>query len=149
MISKCKITLLFLLFVSCSSPIQDTFNSKELQSSKGEKIYINSLNWGITDDYQITAITSNKSKLKTRNDTTDIVKGLDPFIYSFKNDTLNLFFRNNISYELKEAFRTISIKYIVLSNEDFYKARLKAINQSVPENHEINYPSDFPKAPKD
>ncbi len=149
MISKCQITLFFLLFVSCSSQFQDTFNSKVLKSSKGEKIYINSRNWGLTGDYQITAITSNKGKLKTRNDTIDIVKGLDPFIYNFKNDTLNLFFKNKISYELKETFRTINIKFIVLSNEEFYKARLKSDNHSVPENVEIDYPSDFPKAPTD
>jgi len=44
--------------MSCSPGLDDTFNSEVLISNKGEKIYINTLNWGLTDDHQLSAISS-------------------------------------------------------------------------------------------
>lgn len=146
-----KNILLFLLFFGCSSTVKDTFNSVELVSRKGEKLYINSLNWGVTDDYQITAISSNKERVKERNDTIDVMKGLDPFFYSFENDSLKLYFNNEISYRVKEQFKSIKIVYISLSAKDYRNIRQKAyINDnhfSIPRRERINYPSDMPKAP--
>jgi hypothetical protein len=143
--------LFFLLLFSCSSPVMDTFNSKELISSKGEKIYINSLNWGATDDNQITAISSDKEKVKERSDTLEAVKGLEPFIYSFKSDSLKLFFHNEITFEVKENFKTIHVSYIVLRAKEYNNIRQKAYNNdeyhSVPMREKNVYPSDMPKSP--
>lgn len=146
-----KNVLIFLMFLGCSSTVKDTFNSTELISSKGEKIYINSLNWGVTDDNQITAISSNKEKIKDRTDTVDIAKGLEPFFYSFKNDNLKLYFNNEVSYKLKEQFKTISVSYIALSAKEYRNIRQKAyVNDgyySIPKREKIDYPLDMPKAP--
>lgn len=146
-----KNILIFLMFLSCSSTVKDTFNSIELISSKGEYIYINSLNWGVTDDYQITAISSNKKRVKDRTDTIDVAKGLEPFFYSFKNDSLKLYFNNEVSYKLKDHFRTISVSYIALSAKEYRSVRQKAyINDgyySIPKREKIDYPSDMPKSP--
>lgn len=143
--------LIFFLLFSCSSPVIDTFNSKELISSKGEKIYINSLNWGATDDNQITAISSNKEKVKERSDTLEAVKGVEPFIYSFKNDSLKLFFHNEIIFEVKENFKTIHVIYIVLRAKEYNNIRQKAYNNdeyhSVPIREKKVSPSDMPKSP--
>jgi len=146
-----KNILILLTLFSCSSTTKDTFNSIELVSSKGEKIYINSLNWGVTDDNQITVISTNKERVKERTDTIDVVKGLEPFFYSFKNDSLKLFFSNEATYKLKEDFKTINVSYIVLSAEKYNKIRPKAYNNdgyfSIPRREKIIYPSDMPKAP--
>jgi hypothetical protein len=148
-----KKVLIFLMFLSCASTVQDTFNSIELISSKGEKIYINSLNWGFTDDNQITAISSNKERVKDRTDTLDVAKGLEPFFYSFKNDNLKLFFNNEISYKLKEHFKTINVSYIVLRAKEYNSIRQKAYNNdgyySIPRREKTVYPSDMPKAPSE
>ena len=146
-----KNVLIFLMFLSCSSTIKDTFNSVELISSKGEKIYINSLNWGITDDNQITAISSNKERVKDRADTLDVAKGLEPFFYSFKNDSLKLFFNNEVTYKLKEHFKTINVSYIALRTKDYNKIRQKAYSNdgyySIPRREKTVYPSDMPNPP--
>jgi len=139
--------------VSCSTAINDTFNSEELVSSKGEKIYVNTLNWGITGDYQISAISANKDKIRDPLDTLGTVKGLEPFFYSFKNDTLSLYFNHTIRYRLQDNFKTIHVNYIVLDSEMYQEARTKAYNNqenyySVPTRGNINYPADMPKPPK-
>ncbi len=147
-----KNIFIFLALFSCSSTKKDTFNSIELTSSKGENIYINSLNWGVTDDNQITIISTNRERVKERTDTIDVVKGLEPFFYSFKNDSLKLFFNNEVSYALKENFKTIKVNYIVLSAEKYNKIRPKAYNNdgyfSIPRRVKTAYSSDMPKAPK-
>lgn len=121
---KKVITILLLAtFSSCTPTFEDTFNSKELVSSKNEKIYINSLNWGVNDDYQMTIVSSNKNKIKNRLDTVGVIKGFEPFIYSFKNDTLTLIFDGAVSYSINEKFKTIGVKYIILNKQDFKKIR--------------------------
>jgi len=146
-----KKVFVFLIFLSCSPTIKDTFNSIELISSKGEKIYINSLNWGVTDDSQITSISVNKERVKVRTDTIDVVKGLEPFFYSFKNDSLKLYFNNEVSYKLNVHFKTIGVSYIALNAKEYRSIRNKAyINDGyfcIPKREKIDYPSDMPKSP--
>jgi len=143
--------LILFILLSCSSTIKETFKSVKLTSSKGENIYVNSLNWGVTDDSQITVISSSMKRLKNESDTLDIAKGLEPFIYSFKNDSLKLYFNNNVSYKVKESFKTISISYIILNPQEYKNIRQRAyVNDgyySIPKREKINYPSDMPKGP--
>jgi hypothetical protein len=147
--SKIFISVFILLNIGCSPLIKDTFNSIELTSTKGEKIYINSLNWGATDDYQMTIISSNKKRIMIRKDTLDVVKGLEPFIYCFENDSLKLFFKEEITYAVKDTFSTIKIAYKILDNTDFYRARNNSNRyHSVPALNDNIAPSEFPKAPK-
>ena len=115
--------LLLTFFVSCTPTIEDTFNSKELVSSRNEKIYVNSLNWGINDDYQMTTISSDKNKMRDRLDSAGAIKGFEPFIYSFENDTLTLIFDQKITYNIHEEFKTVAIKYTILNKKSYKKAR--------------------------
>ena len=147
--SKILISAFILISSACSPLMKDSFNSVELTSTKGEKIYINSLNWGVTDDYQMTIISSNKKRLMVRKDTVDVVKGLEPFIYCFESDSLKLFFKEEISYRVKDTFSTIKITYKTLDDADYYRARNNWNHfHSVPALNINNAPSDFPKAPK-
>lgn len=145
-----KNIIILLVLISCSSATNDTFNSIELVSSKGEKIYINSLNWGVTDDNQMTIVTTNKDRLKERNDTIDVVNGLEPFFYSFKNDSLNLFFNNEVTYKIKEHFKTINVNYFVLNAKKYNELRKKAYKNegyfSIPRREKTIYPPNMPKA---
>jgi hypothetical protein len=121
---------LFLFFYlnACSTSItDDSFNSKQLVSSKGEKIYINSINRGVTGDCQLSIISKNPHSLKEIDDTVGVVEGLDPFIYSFNNDTLTLFFYDSVHYKIKEKFKTIMVNYIVVSDSTYLLISEKAL----------------------
>ncbi len=139
--------------MSCSPSLDDTFNSEVLISNKGEKIYINTLNWGLTDDHQLSAISSDVNKIRKRSDTVGTVKGLEPFIYTFKGDTLSLYFDGKITYQVKDIFRTIHIKYIVLNKKEYRGVRTMAYNneegyRSVPKRPtQVGLPADMPKPP--
>lgn len=151
MINKISALLLLAILFNCTSVKKGSFRSNELISSKGEHIYVNTINWGVTDDNQISAISSNKNKLLNFNDTTNIIRGLEPFFYTFKNDSLILYFNDTITYKLIENFKTISVTYENLNSEDYASVRAKAYSNkgfySVPLTVEIKYPSDMPKAP--
>lgn len=147
--------LMLLLFslISCStSIIQDSFNSKELASSKGEKVYINSINWGVTGDYQLSIISRDSLRLKNRNDTVGTISGLDPFIYRFNNDTLTLFFYDSVHYKVREKFKTIKVNYIVVSDSIYLLISEKALNNfgyfSVPAKINPKYPLGAPNPPE-
>jgi hypothetical protein len=142
-----------LLSLFCCSPMyEDTFNSREIISSHGEKIYINSLNWGMTDDYQFSIVTSDPTKLTERADSVGAIKGLEPFIYTFRNDTLEIFFENRIRYKVNERFKDVFIKYTFPNPKEYKKLRKRASNNdeyySVPMKKTIEYPLDMPKPPK-
>lgn len=100
--------LTFFLF-GCGNKLVGTFNTLKLKSSQGESIYVNSLNWGLSDDSQLTTISLDSLKLKNNRDTLGTVYGLNPFIFSFSNDSLTLYFYDKISYEIIDKFRTISV----------------------------------------
>ena len=104
-----------LSLVNCTL-LEDSFDSDALTSSEGEKIYINSVNWGVGADKQLSIVTKDPNRLRER-DTLDAVYGLDPFIYSFENDTLTLFFTDEAHYAIKESFETITVEYKVVSRD--------------------------------
>ena len=115
--------LITVLFSSCFNTFVDSVRCKEIVSSKGEKVYIKSINWGVTDDKQATIITSDIERMKTRTDTTGAAHILDPFLYRFKNDTLTLVFSEEKTYEIKEKFKTIKVKYIIVEFSEFWRMK--------------------------
>jgi hypothetical protein len=71
--------------VACSPSVDNgSFHSNVLISSKGEKIFVNSINWGVTGDYQLSVISKDSLRLKDRNDTIGTIKGIKPFIMNLK-----------------------------------------------------------------
>lgn len=121
---KTRIILLTIILLnSCFPILNDSIKCKEIVSSKGEKVYIKSINWGVTGDYQATIITSDIERLKTRKDTIGTVHILDPFLYRFKNDTLTLVFSEEKTYEIKEKFKTIKVKYIIVQFSEFWRMK--------------------------
>lgn len=146
-----KYTIICLILLGCGNVIEDSHNSEKLTSSRGETIYINSLNWGVTGDYQMTCISSNPKKLRDRTDTLDVVRGLHPFIYSFQNDSLKLFFIEKVNYQVKEQFKTINISYQTLTSSEYNDMVEKAVKNDglhlVPSFAHVSDPPDMPKPP--
>lgn len=144
--------LSLLLYTSCASPTNEGFRSKELISSRGEHLYINSINYGMTSDHQMTVITKDKELLKFEIDTIGVVFGLDPFLYSFNHDTLTLFFNQSNNYKIKDTFSTIKIDYKIVSNSKFMDLMKAAIAEKklyrVPDLEE-NATHYIPKPPTD
>ena|ERR1044071_3868152 len=140
--------ILLISVVRCSSTFEGTWYSSELISSRGERIYINSLNWGVTGDYQVSVITKDKKRLSDRSDTLGTVKGFEPFIYSFKNDTLQLFFDHSDYYRIDEKFNSITVIYRVVKGKEnlvlYQKATHNLGYHCVPMRKEKNYPNDMP-----
>jgi hypothetical protein len=117
--------LLVLFFSSCVS-VEETRRSKELVSSTGEKIYINTLNWGITDDNQYTVISKDVNRLRTRSDTLNAIKGLSPFVYLFNRDTLSIYYLAWKNIKVSDNLQSIKITYHPLQNKEFMDIMLKA-----------------------
>jgi hypothetical protein len=144
-----KLICFLLSLSSCTGPLQDSFESRKLISTKGENIYVNSINWGVTDDHQLSVISSNSDKLRQRADSVGAVKGLEPFIYSFSNDSLTLYFRGDVTYRIVEEFRTIIVTYKSLSpnayNSLAAKSEKNSLYYSVPMERSVSYPPDMPK----
>ncbi len=143
--------LTFLLY-GCSTKLVGTFNSLKITSSRGESIFVNSINWGVSDDNQLTTISVDSLKLKNNRDTLGTVYGLNPFIYSFKNDSLTLFFYDKISYKITDNFRSISVNYKIVNSSEYLNLNEKALNNkgfyTVPKKKNITYPKDMPFPPK-
>lgn len=114
------------LLGSCNSNVEGTSNHEELVSSNGGKIYINSLNWGVTGDSQITSITDRSESIKS-TDTIESIKGLEPFIYKFENDTLNLYFKDSVTYKVNKEFNYIRISYHKLNAKKYNEIYEKAM----------------------
>jgi len=138
------------LLGSCNSNVEGTSNHEELVSSNGEKIYINSLNWGVTGDSQITSITDRSESIKS-TDTIESIKGLEPFIYRFEKDTLNLYFKDSITYKVNKEFYYIRIAYHKLNAKKYNEIYRKAVQNdefhTIPKRVKTNYPADMPKGP--
>jgi hypothetical protein len=145
------LTIVFFQFISCTPVFKDTFNSVVLTSSKGEKLYINSINWGVTGDYQRTIITKDKDALKSREYHKKYIERLEPFYYSFHEDTLKLYFDGEVTYKTEEMFKTIRIEYIELESRKFDKLRIKAYENdgyfTIPKRVKKDMPSDMPPPP--
>lgn len=145
-----KWVLMVYSLTCCASPLRDSFESRKLTSSKGENIYVNSVNWGVTDDHQLSIISSDSNRLGERTDTLGTVKGLDPFIYSFNNDSLKLYFHGKIRYRIAEKFKTIIVTYHALDPKVYYLLAAKSESNnsyyySVPIQKRTSYPADMPK----
>ncbi len=144
-------TILITLISGCFPKITEDVISRELVSSKGEKIYINTINWGVTGDHQLSTITKNKKRLTKSLDTIDAVRGLDPFVYSFNHDTLRLYFDCGIRYVPKEKFETIVVEVFECGLYEYKELRKKAFDNNgyynVPVRKEIVYPPDMPLPP--
>ena len=148
-------TSFFLLSIlSCNNKLgSQQLNQSELVSSKGEHIYISTINLGINGDKQFTLVTNRKIKDPESFDKTNSLKGLDPFIYSFFNDTLNLYFRSSIRYKVPFITKSIKIEYFVLNNTEYMKLYRETIKNdlyhSVPNQVKTNGYPNMPKAPKE
>ncbi|WP_115171619.1 hypothetical protein [Sphingobacterium spiritivorum] len=125
MLKFCTVLTFIILIVGCDK-YGDTFKSKELVSSKGEKLYINTLNWGVTDDKQYTIITKDAGRLKNRSDTVNAINGLSPFLYRFRGDTLSVFYLKWRDISIKESFKSIKINYNPLENREYINLITKA-----------------------
>ena len=112
-------------FNNCNG-VKDTFRSKMLVSSKGEKLYINTLNLGATDDNQYTIITKDAGRLKNRTDTVSAINGFSPFVYRFRGDTLSVFYLEWKEIDIKERFKSIKIDYNPLENREYMSIINKA-----------------------
>ena len=139
----------FTCFVACSPVVNNSFNSNVLTSSRGEKIFVNSVNYGVTGDYQLSIISKDSLRLKNRTDTIGSIEGLNPFIYKFKNDTLTLFFYQKIKYKVQDEFNSVTVIYKIINEEEHLELSKKAEENneyfSVPIHENIKYPSDMPK----
>lgn len=122
--------ILILFCCSCENPLSDDYRCNTLTSSKGEKIYVRSINWGVAGDYQISIITKKIDKLLERQDSIGTIEGNDPFIYHFKNDTLSLYFCNHIKYRILEKFKTIVVMYFVLDSDEYLTLYEKIDNKT-------------------
>jgi hypothetical protein len=99
--------------------------SIELISSTGEKLYINTSIRGVGADHQYTGIYHKKAYINEE----DCIYSLEPFLYSFKSDTLNLIFADSVRYQAKENFESIKIIYsVVTSDERWLSYLIKAGN---------------------
>lgn len=106
--------ILILLLFSCVNTFENDIKSIELTSTTGEKLYINTSIRGVGADHQYTGIYRKKDYLSDK----DFIYGLEPFMYSFKNDTLNLIFADSVRYRVKEKFESIKIQYSVIINDE-------------------------------
>ncbi|SEJ29402.1 hypothetical protein SAMN04488018_12232 [Myroides marinus] len=110
--------LFLLLFIGCVDINSDgDFRSRVFTSTNGENIYINTLNWGVTYDKQFTVLTKDPNELRKREDSLFAIKGLEPFVYRFENDTLQIISLEKIN--IHETFQTIKIKFSVLGNIEY------------------------------
>lgn len=123
--NKVLIYLFLLLFIGCIDINTDgDFRSRVFTSTKGENLYINTLNWGLTYDSQFTILTKNPNELKKREDSLFAIKGLEPFVYYFENDTLEIISLEKIN--IQETFQTIKIQFRVVGNIEYSR-----INDSI------------------
>lgn len=149
------ITSLFLIsIISCSSDLgSQQLNQSEIISSKGERIYISTINLGVTGDKQFTIITNKKIIDAKDFDKASSLKGLDPFIYSFSNDTLNLYFRNSVRYKVPFNTESIKVDYFELNNSDYIELYKKTFENklyhSVPNHNNSEGYHKMPKPPKE
>lgn len=149
------IASLFLIsIISCSNELgSQQLNQNEIVSSKGEKMYISTINLGVTGDKQFTLITNKKIADVKDFDKANSLKGLDPFIYSFSNDKLNLYFRNSIRYKIPFNTESIKVDYFELNNADYIELYKKTFENklyhAVPNHSSSNEYLNMPKPPKE
>ena len=110
--NKLALLLCWLIIASCVDD-NAVISSNTIKGSK-DSLYIITKNWGVTGDNQLTIIspTNDKSSDLSSDSTTRYVfRGLDPFVYRFKNDTLLLLVRNGYTASSPTMFSS-SIKVV-------------------------------------
>ena len=74
-----------------SDAFSPTYKRVEVVSADNQKLYIKSMNWGVTGDSQLTVITTDEEREFQIDSTRQIIfHGLEPFLFSVSNDTLFL-----------------------------------------------------------
>jgi hypothetical protein len=135
--------------LSCQESNNEIYHNRKLVSKKGETIYVRSVNWGLTGDSQLSIITKDSLADLSSENNRDIVKGLDPFLYSFHKDTLTLYFYNTVTYRIKEKFSTIKVSYKKIQGAEYNLLRKSdkfgKVIFSVPFYEDTKTPQGFPK----
>lgn len=149
-----KFIISTIIIIACTNGfVGQQFNQIDIVSNRGEHIYISTINSGVTSDKQFTIISEDKILNGDDFDKTKSIKGLDPFIYSFSNDQLNLYFRNDIRYQVPFKPKSIKVQYFVLDNRDYVELYKKTFDNkqyhSVPNNSGKNGYPNMPKPPKE
>ena len=114
------IVLLFFIYTYLTIPdFKPTVKQIEIYSeSFDEKIFIKQKNWGIIGDDQVIVITkSSDINFEPNINEEYTFKGLSPFFYDFRNDTLFLYV-NNKSEIPKNMVSEIRIVQIELTNPE-------------------------------
>lgn len=105
--------IIYWFFSKLTDVYSPTYNSVELISTKNQKLFIKSKNWGVTGDSQITIITNDEEREFEIDSTKQIIsKGLEPFLYKVSNDTLFLTLRQKI--KIPNGFNS---NWIIIQNE--------------------------------
>jgi hypothetical protein len=74
-----------------SDAFSPTYRRVELVSTDNQRLYIKSMNWGVTGDYQLTVVTTDEEREFEIDSTREIIfHGLEPFLFRVSNDTLFL-----------------------------------------------------------
>lgn len=100
---KIRIIFLFylsvLIIVSCEPKLGPDYRTTCLKSNTVGKIFIKSVNWGITGDKQLTIITTDKKTdvWRASEDENYIYDGLEPFTYRQSNDSLIIYSHSAVS----------------------------------------------------
>ena len=82
--------------VGCFNNDYSIYETVKIEPLTGETIYLKSKKWGLTYDHQLTVISTSSYSTKWQEaDTTKelVFKGLEPFVYEFKDDTLFIYCR--------------------------------------------------------
>jgi hypothetical protein len=112
---------IFLLVVlnDFTNTFQPTYSKVELISDKDNSvIYIKSKNWGVTGDHQVTVISTDGEREFEPDSTKEFVfKGLDPFLYRVKGDSLILNVRSKVKIPINFKSRW-KIKQIETENPE-------------------------------
>ncbi|MFB6317964.1 MULTISPECIES: hypothetical protein [unclassified Saccharicrinis] len=94
------------------------------------RLYLKKINWGITGDSQIMAISNSSSKNIDVNNKNDfILEGLCQIFYKIESDTLFIYSTNKFK-EPSNFNSTINIKQIKLENTEF-QSLFKEANKGI------------------
>ncbi len=107
-------------FMSVDILGEPTFTMEKLYfPQSGEHLYLKKLNWGITGDSQILAISKDDSDVIDKNSKDEyILEGLQEIFYKQNKDTLTLYVRNK--FKIPKFFNTkVIIRQVVLENPEF------------------------------
>ena len=91
-----------------------SFVSNHFTNSKGNTIYINHRGWGVGGDITCTKISSDSNALNEHPlQFNNAIFGISPFDFSFRNDTLFLYFDDPKLYMPKGKFKGFILHYVL------------------------------------